>query len=149
MQATESDSRPPTPPDQGPQLEGLSSAQLTGACSILGFCLLLFCTGVLLVGKCYLMMDLGHLQTLALLALVFGGEATLYSVRERRHLWSSRLSSWVVLATVTDIVIITGLASCGIGMQALESGAITETLGAALVFAFALDAIKYTVFISL
>jgi H+-transporting ATPase len=44
---------------------------------------------------------------------VFGSEATLYSIRERRRLWSSRPSLWVVVSTVCDILIISTLVTRG------------------------------------
>jgi H+-transporting ATPase len=47
--------------------------------------MLAFCTGVLLIGKYRLGLDIGALQTLAMLALVFGGEGALYALRERQH----------------------------------------------------------------
>ncbi len=120
--------------------------RLTSACSILGACVLLFCTSALLIGKIGLKLDQGGLQTLAMLALVFSGEATLYAIRERRHLWSSRPSTWVVLATIADILIISALARLGIGMQPLGAGVVAAMLGAALLFAFVLDVIKTPVF---
>ena len=37
------------------------------------------------------------LRTLAFIAIVFGNQATTYTNRERRHLWSSRPSIWLPL----------------------------------------------------
>jgi len=49
--------------------------KLTQAGAILGACFLGFCTGVLLIGKFRLRLDLAALQTLTMITLVFGGEA--------------------------------------------------------------------------
>src|ERR1022692_2757114 len=66
--------------------------KLTIAGVVMGSCLLLFCTAVLAVGKFRMGLGIEALRTLAMIALVFGSEATLYSIRERRRLWSSRPS---------------------------------------------------------
>jgi H+-transporting ATPase len=120
--------------------------KLTLACSVLGGCFLAFCTAALLIGKYRLGLEIGALQTLAMIALVFGGEATLYALRERRHLWSSRPGTWVIIATVVDILIISALAIRGIAMHPLPMPVVVSTLSAALLFAFLLDLVKAPVF---
>ena len=79
----------------------------------MGACLLLFCTAVLAVGKFRMGLEIETLRTLALAALVFGSEATLYSIRERRRLWNSPPSLWVVVSTACDILIISTLVTRG------------------------------------
>jgi H+-transporting ATPase len=86
------------------------------------------------------------LRTLALVALVFGSEATLYSIRERRRLWSSRPSLWVVVSTVCDILIISALVTGGIAMTPLPIFVVGGALAAAAVFAFLVDFVKVPVF---
>jgi H+-transporting ATPase len=120
--------------------------KLTLACSVLGCCLLTFCTAVLMVGKYRLDFDIGKIQTLAMIALVFGGEATLYSIRERRRLWSSRPGTWVIIASIGDILIISAVAVLGIAMHPLPIAVVAYTLCAALLFAFLLDFVKVPVF---
>ena len=92
---------------------------LTKAGAALGACLLAFCVTMLLVGKYELRLDIRALQTLAMVTLVFGGEATLYAIRERRHLWASRPGNWVIAASIADVLIVSVLAIRGIAMQAL------------------------------
>ena len=120
--------------------------RLTVAGIVLGAGFLAFCSGVLLLGKFRLGLDLRSLQTLAMITLVFGGEGVLYVVRERRHLWSSRPGRWVVVATLADVLIITGLAVRGIGMQALSIPIVGGVLAGAVLFALLLDLIKVPVF---
>ena len=98
-------------------------------------------SGALLIGKYQLGLDIGRLRTLVVLTLVFGGEAILYTVRERRHLWSSLPGKWVMVASVADIVIISTLAVRGIAMKALPVADIATLLVAAVVFAFFLDVV--------
>jgi H+-transporting ATPase len=83
---------------------------------------------------------------LALVALVFGSEATLYAIRERRHLWSSCPSLWVIVSTVCDILIISTLVTRGIGMTPLPMSLLGGTLVAAAVFAFIVDIAKVPAF---
>jgi H+-transporting ATPase len=84
--------------------------RLTKAGVVMGMCFLAFCTGSLLVGKYSLGMGIRQLQTLTAVTLIFGGEAILYCVRERRHLWTSLPSKWMVISSVGDILIISLLA---------------------------------------
>jgi len=56
--------------------------KLTLACSALGACFLGFWTGTLLVGQCRLRLDIGALQTIAMVALVFGWQSQ--TVRDSR-----------------------------------------------------------------
>lgn len=55
-------------------------------------------------------------RALAAVTLVFGGQAVLYVVRERRRLWSSRPSLWLIASSVADVSIVAPRA-------ALEGGA--------------------------
>jgi H+-transporting ATPase len=119
---------------------------LTRAGAAMGACFLAFCTGSLLVGKYALHLDIGRLQTLSGVTLVFGGEAILYSVRERRHLWSSRPSNWMIVASVLDIIIISVLALRGIEIRSVPLPLVTGVFAAAVAFAFALDLVKLPVF---
>ena len=83
---------------------------LTIAGVIMGVCLLAFCTGVLAAGKFELDLGTGALRTLAFAALVLGSQATIYAIRQRRHLWGSRPSLWLAASSVADIVIASTLA---------------------------------------
>jgi H+-transporting ATPase len=99
-----------------------------------------------LVGKYSLGMGIGQLQTLTAVTLIFGGEAILYSVRERRHLWMSLPSRWMVIASVGDILIISVLALRGIEMKAVSVALIATVFAAAALFGFVLDFVKVPVF---
>lgn len=120
--------------------------KLTLAGCVLGGCLLGFCTGALLLGKYRLRLDIAALQTLAMTALVFGGEATLYGIRERQHLWNSLPGTWVIVASIADVLIISTLAIRGIAMHPLPIAVVASILSAAVLFAFLLDLIKVPVF---
>lgn len=80
------------------------------------------------------------------MVLVFGSEATLYAIRQRGHMWGSRPSVWLLASSVVDIVIALVLAVQGIAMTALSVALIVEVLGAAVIFALVLDAVKIPVF---
>ena len=119
---------------------------LTIAGVVMGVGELIFCTAVVAVGKFRMDLGIEALRTLSLVALVFGSEATLYAVRERRRLWSSRPSLWVVASSVCDLLIIVTLATRGIAMTALPLPVIAWTLAAAAAFGFVLDLVKVPVF---
>ncbi|CAN5625983.1 hypothetical protein BH09ACT7_BH09ACT7_61390 [soil metagenome] len=91
-------------------------------------------------------LGIGQLQTLAAVTLIFSGEAVLYCVRERRHLWNSRPSTWMIFASVADLVIISVLALRGIEMQALSTAVMACALAAAATFGVLVDFIKVPTF---
>jgi H+-transporting ATPase len=84
---------------------------------------------------------------LAFLAIVFGNQATLYALRERRRLWSwSASSRWLVLSSVADLLIACTLAAYGIVMTALPALLVAGTLAAPFAFAFLADVAKFPLF---
>ena len=93
-------------------------------------------------------MNLGTeaLRTLAFVVLVFGSQATIYAIRERRHLWGSRPSLLLAVSSVADIAIASTLAVGGIAMTPLPALLVAGTLAAAAAFAFVLDLVKVPVF---
>jgi H+-transporting ATPase len=119
---------------------------LTMAGILLGVCLLAFCVGEVAFGKYGMKLGVEALRTLAFLVLVFGSQATIYAIRERRHMWESRPSLPVVVSSFADIAIASTLAVGGIAMTPLPASLVAGTLAAAAIFAFALDSIKVPVF---
>ena len=87
-----------------------------------------------------------ELRTLAFTALVFGSQATIYAIRQRRHLWGSRPSLWLAASSVTDILIASILAVGGIAMTPLPALTVAGTLVAAMALTFFLDLVKVPVF---
>jgi H+-transporting ATPase len=119
---------------------------LTVAGVIMGLGELLFCSAVFAFGAYRLGLGIGALQTLAFIAIVFGNQATTYTNRERRHLWSSRPSYWLVASSIADILIASTLAIGGFAATPLPAWMIAATLAAAVVFAVLLDLVKVPVF---
>ena len=120
--------------------------RLTMASVILGVFDLFFCIVVFAFGKFHLSLGLDALRTLAMVTLMFGSEASLYAIRERRRMWNSRPNLWVILSSVGDVIIISTLASQGIAMGALPLSIVAGTLMAAVAFAFLLDFVKVHLF---
>jgi H+-transporting ATPase len=120
--------------------------RLTTAGVILGLCLLTFCSGVLAFGRFGINLGIEALRTLAFVVTVFGSQAMLYAIRQRRHLWSIRPSLWLVVSSVADVAITSTLAVDGIAMARLSVSLVVGTLAAAGAFAFVLDFVKVSVF---
>jgi H+-transporting ATPase len=120
--------------------------KLTIAGVFMGMSELVFCSGILAIGEFGLEFKIGALRTLAFLVIVFGNQATMYAIRERRRLWSCRPSSWLVVSSVADLMIASTLAVCGIFMTALPIVVVAGTLAATIAFAFLVDAAKGPVF---
>jgi H+-transporting ATPase len=132
--------------DPSPSPNTWRIGNLTIAGVIIGIALLAFCTGALAIGRFVLDLSAGALQTLTFVVLVFGSQATLYAIRQRRYWWGSRPSLWLVASSVTDLVIAVILAIGGIAMTPLPVAVVAGLLAAAVVFAVVLDAIKLPVF---
>ncbi|MGP0089041.1 MAG: HAD-IC family P-type ATPase [Xanthobacteraceae bacterium] len=119
---------------------------LTIAGIIMGVCDLVFCAGVLAIGKFRLGFDMDTLRTLTLVTLVFSGQAIFYVVRERRRLWSSRPSLVVVLSSIADMAIIPTLAIEGVLMAPLAPVVVVGIFAASVMFAFVMDQVKVSLF---
>ena len=119
---------------------------LTIAGVIMGIGELFFCTAILIFGVYRMGFSVGALQTLGFVVIVFGNQATTYTNRERRHLWSSRPSMWLLLSSVVDLLIASTLAVAGIAMTPLPAWVVAGTLAAAVVFAALLDLVKVPIF---
>ncbi|HAL39892.1 MAG TPA: plasma-membrane proton-efflux P-type ATPase [Polaromonas sp.] len=115
---------------------------ITAAAVVLGLCKLGFSTAMLALGTFRLALGAGELQTLAFVTLVFGNQAVLYVVRERRRMWSSKPGNWVLASSVADIAIVSALALLGILMEPLTWRTILTIFSAAIGFALILDQIK-------
>jgi len=111
---------------------------LTLAGIVMAVCLLTFCSAVLAVGELSMHLQIQSLQTLAFVTLVFGSQAVLYAIRDRRHLWGLRPSLWLVISSVADILIASILALGGFGMTVLPVALVAGTLAAAAAFTFLL-----------
>jgi H+-transporting ATPase len=118
---------------------------ITAAAAVLGVCKLAFSTGILALGKLRLGLAPAELQTLALVTLVFGNQALLYVVRERRRMWSSPPTVWIVAASAADLVLVCGFALSGTLMEALSPGVVAAVFTAAAALALVLDQVKLPV----
>jgi H+-transporting ATPase len=140
MSLTTDNVRPSTAPN------AWQIGNLTIAGVIMGIGELLFCTAILAFGVYRMGFAIGALQTLAFVVIVFGNQATTYTNRERRHLWSSRPSIWLLLSSVADLLIASTLAVGGVAMTPLPAWVVGGTLAAAAAFAIILDLVKVPVF---
>jgi H+-transporting ATPase len=120
--------------------------RITSAGAILGGFFLAFCTAVLAFGKFELGLGIEALRTLSVVAIVYGSQATIYAIRERRQLWGLRPTIWLVLSSVADVLIISTLAIRGIEMAPIPLSVLAGEFGAAIAFGLILDAVKIPVF---
>ena len=120
--------------------------RITSAGVILGGFFLAFCTAVLAVGKFEMGLGAEALRTLSVVAIVYGSQATIYAIRERRQLWGLRPTIWLVLSSVADLLIISTLALRGIAMAPLPLSVLAGEFAAAVAFGLVLDGVKIPVF---
>lgn len=102
--------------------------------------------GIFIFGRNVLHLPIGQLQTLAFITLVFTAQGMVYLVRERGHLWASRPSRWMMLASALDVLIVILLASFGILMEAIPLRLILGTLVLTAVALLGLDYLKVQLF---
>jgi H+-transporting ATPase len=95
-----------------------------------------------LIGRHVLDLGLAATQTLVFVMLVATGQATVYLVRERRHLWASRPSTWMLAATVADLVVVTLFATRGILMATVPLVDIAVLIAGVCVATLVLDFLK-------
>jgi H+-transporting ATPase len=119
---------------------------LTLAGVVIGLCLLAFCSAVLAFGVLRLQLSADKLQTLAFVAVAFGSQATIYAIRERRHVWSLAPSRWLLLSSSGDAVISALLATLGILMAALSWTVVGGIFAAAAIFGVLLALLKMPLF---
>ena len=129
-----------------PRPESWRIGAITGAAVGLGLVKLAFSLTVLAIGRFGVGLEIGPLRTLAFFTMVVDAQATVYAIRERRRLWSSRPGVWVVASSALDIGIGALVALSGWLSPALGLGAVVALIAAAAVFAFVLDAVKAPLF---
>lgn len=87
-------------------------------------------------------LPLPQLQTLVFARLVFTGQGMVYLVRERRHLWNSAPSRWMIFSSIADISAVCFLSIRGILMAPLSAPVVGSVMLACVVYLLALDFLK-------
>ncbi len=131
-------------PSSTPSVWKIGNLTVVGVC--MGILDLAFCVACLAIGKFLLHLDIDALRTLAVVTLIFSGQAVLYVVRERRHLWSSRPGKWLMASSGIDLAIVSLLAFAGIVVTPLPGAVLGGVFAAAILFALALDMAKLALF---
>ena len=131
-------------PSPAPNVWNIGKLTLAGV--LLGVCDLIFCLCVLATGRFVLDFDIATLRTLAVITLVFSGQAVFYVVRERRRMWASRPGRWLIVSSIVDLSTFSILALHGTFMAPLPGSVLLATLGAAVLLALLLDTAKVSLF---
>ncbi len=119
---------------------------LTIAGIALGLCQFAFSSTLLTLGVFQLHLATGALQTLAFITVAFGGQASTYAIRERRHRWSLPPSRLLVLSSFCDVLICTLLAVFGVFITPLPWIVVAGVLAAAALLGILLDLVKLPLF---
>jgi H+-transporting ATPase len=131
-------------PSPLPNVWRISNLTIAGAG--IGLCLLAFCSAALAIGFFRLHFSTDALQSLAFVTVAFGSQATIYALRERRHMFSLWPSRLLVLSSACTLMVSALLAAFGILMVPLPSVIISEIFVATVMFAIVLDVIKVPLF---
>ena len=120
--------------------------RLTAAGVIMGIVDLLFCVACFSTGRFLLNLDIGTLQTLTVVTLVFSGQAIFYVARERQHLWRSMPGKWLIVSSAVDLTLISFLAVNGFLMKPLAIAIVAGLFVAGIIFSLLLDSVKVVLF---
>lgn len=101
---------------------------------------------ILFAGVSYFRLPIAQIQTLIFLTLVFSGQATIYLIRERKHLWHAPPSKWIIGTSIADICIVILLAYCGILMAPLPLTLILGLFVFIGICFFLIDLVKVSLF---
>ncbi len=93
-----------------------------------------------------LQLPLANLQTLLFVMLVYSGQGTIYLVRERHHFWHSRPSPWMLIGTITDLIVVGLLATQGILMAPIPLVLVLQIAVVIGCYLVLLDFIKVPIF---
>ncbi len=104
--------------------------------------ILVFSFFVLFTGSQLLHLSIQEIRTLIFLTLVFTGQATIYLVRERKHFWHSMPSSWMLICSGIDIVIVSIFAIQGLLMTPIDPYLILGLFSTVIIYFFFLDFLK-------
>jgi H+-transporting ATPase len=119
---------------------------LTLAALPLGLFKLCYCLSILAAGWFFFKLSADQMRTLTFLTLILAGQANTYAMRERGHLWHSRPARVMILASLIDVTIVTGLAVAGLLMAPLPPAIAAGLFGTTAAFVLVLDMIKVGVF---
>jgi H+-transporting ATPase len=132
-------------PSQEPNRWRIGNLTLAGI--FMGISELAFCVTALSIGHFKLRLSVAALQTLAFFAVVCGNQAATYAIRARGRLWSVPYPGrWVVVASATDLLLATTLASRGWFMTPLPLALLLSVFGGAIAFVLILDFARIPVF---
>lgn len=120
--------------------------QLISAAAVLAAVSLAFSLSLYATTRSRLGLDPAQMQTLVFLLLVFTTQANVYVLRTDGRIGSLAPSRVLVVASVSAVSIVSGMAASGTLMAAVPITLIGMLLVAVTVFAFVLDAIKGVVF---
>ena len=129
-----------------PKPERWRIANLVLGGGVLAVLMLFLAFTVFWLGRNYLHLSLSQLQTLIFLLLVFTGQGTIYLVRERKHLWHSWPSKWLLLSSLMNLLIVITMATTGIMMTAISPILIGMLLGIIIIYLLLIDLIKVPMF---
>ncbi|RRA47658.1 HAD-IC family P-type ATPase [Acidipila sp. EB88] len=120
--------------------------KITAAGALFGLGFFAFCVATLAVGKYRMHLDIHHLRTFCVIAIVYGSQAITYAVRDRQHVWGLLPTKWLVMSSAADMLFISVLANRGIEMSSLSLSVLASELLAATLFFFVLNFLKVPIF---
>jgi len=119
---------------------------ITLASIIIGALLIVEGAIVIFIGTNYYHMELGTLQTLVLLTLVFTSQFRVLIVRERGHFWASRPGRKLAISNLATVIGFALLGIYGVVLPSVTTVQVLVVLGLSAIFTLGVDFPKYYTF---
>ncbi len=101
---------------------------------------------VFFVGRDLFSLPLPQLQTVVFVMLVATGQGNIYLIRERRHFWQSRPSTWLIASSIADLAVVALMATWGVLMTPVSPLLLAALLCAVAIYLIILDQLKVIIF---
>ncbi|VVC03573.1 Copper-exporting P-type ATPase B [Candidatus Burarchaeum australiense] len=119
---------------------------ITLASALLGILFCIVVLTLLFLGMNYFHLDLDHLRTLVLLAIVYMGQLGIITLRERGHFWSSRPHIFVLTILTFAVVVFTLMGIYGFLVVPLPASIVATILAVTSASLLLMDPIKVYAF---
>jgi len=122
--------------------ERLDAGKIVKASLILAFLVIIESFFTLWLGDNILKLNVNEIHTFIFDMLVFSGQFTVYMVRERRSMWSSRPSKFLLTSSIIDIIFVILISTLGILVTPIPLEDVLLILVVTFIFTVVFDHVK-------
>ena len=120
----------------------MDAGKIVKASLILAFLVIIESFFTLWLGDNILKLNVNEIHTFIFDMLVFSGQFTVYMVRERRSMWSSRPSKFLLTSSIIDIIFVILISTLGILVTPIPLEDVLLILVVTFIFTVVFDHVK-------